>query len=403
MTDIFATRVNPDRPSALSGLFINDTDPSAVSFAAGSPNESLFPVAAMKRAFSDAIDDKGPHLFQYQSVAGNDSLRAKLAARIGKWGNVHTTAANILLTVGGQQAIDLVAKAVLNPGDDIVVETPAYVGALAAFDIYEPNYHAVGLEPDGLDLNALEDTLKRHPGIKLLYTVPDFHNPTGITMSVTKREALVNLANKYDFIIIEDSPYRDLDYVASPLPAIKSFDTQGRVVFISSMSKILMPELRTGWLVADGELFDAIFKMRQAADLEACGVIHAAIDAYMTHNDLDAHVTVLKDHYKRQCAAMITGLEDYFPDEVTFTRPTGGFFDWVTLPEGIDAGKLLLSDIQPHAHINYVPATNFYPYRDVHNGMRLCFSGLTPAVIDDGMHRLGDAVKSALHDVEALK
>lgn len=402
MKELLASRVNPDVPSALSGLFVNDPDPRAISFAAGSPNESLFPVKAVQQAFNTAIDTQGAHLFQYQSTQGNLDLRTKLAARIGKWGQVTTTADHVILTVGGQQAIELVAKALLNPGDEVVAEVPTYVGALAALDLYQPTYYDVQLQEDGLDLDELETTLKRHPGIKLLYTVPDFHNPTGITMSVAKRQQLVALANRYNFVILEDSPYRDLGYDHQPLPAIKSFDTEGRVVFVSSLSKILMPALRTGWVVADGELLDAIMKVRQASDLEATGVTHAAIAAYLDANDLDAHVTVLKDHYREQCAAMIGALQRYFPEEATFTTPAGGFFDWVTMPAEIDVEQLLRTQVMPNAHVSYVPSTNFYPNRDVHNSLRLCFSGLTPAVIDTGMHRLGDQMKAAVHEAKPV-
>ncbi|MFC6206634.1 aminotransferase-like domain-containing protein [Levilactobacillus tongjiangensis] len=402
LKNLVAQRVNPDVPSALSGLFVNDPDPHAISFAAGSPNERLFPVKEMQRAFNTAIEQQGAHLFQYQSMQGNLNLREKLVARIQKWGHVTTTADNVLVTVGGQQAIELVAKALLDPGDEMVVEVPTYVGALAAFDLYQPTYYSVDLQADGLDLDELEDTLKRHPGIKLLYTVPDYHNPTGITMSVAKRQALVTLANRYDFIILEDSPYRDLGYANLPLPAIKSFDTQDRVIFVSSLSKILMPALRTGWLVADGPILDAILKVRLASDLEANGVIHAAIANYMEENDLDQHVNVLKDHYRQQCTAMVAALENDFPEEVSFTRPKGGFFDWVTLPEELDAAALLSQQVIPQAHINYVPGTNFYPGRDVHNSLRLCFSGLSPAEISAGMGRLGEQVKAAVREVRPV-
>lgn len=402
LQDLFAQRVNPDVPSALSGLFPQDDDPRALSFAAGSPREDLFPVAAMQAAFHTAIAESGAHLFQYQTAQGNPELRAKLAARIGKWGQVTTAADNVVLTVGGQQAIELVAKALLNVGDEVAVEVPTYIGALAAFDLYQPAYHAVPLQPDGLDLDYLEATLKQHPRIKLLYTVPDYHNPTGITMSVAKRQQLVALANRYNFIILEDSPYRDLGYTHAPLPAIKHFDTEGRVVFVSSLSKILMPGLRTGWLVADGDLLTAILRVRMASDLEANNVVHAAINAYMDTRDLDAHVAALRASYREQCAALVRALTAYFPDEVHFTHPDGGFFDWVTLPKGVDAMDLLTQAAIPQAHVSYVPGTNFYPARDVHNGLRLCFTGLTPSEIDAGMRRLGTVVKAAVREVRPV-
>ena len=402
LKDLLAQRVNPDVPSALSGLFPKDDDPRALSFAAGSPREDLFPVAAMQAAFTTAIAENGAHLFQYQTAQGNPALRAKLAARIGKWGQVTTTADQVVLTNGGQQAIELVAKALLNVGDEVAVEVPTYIGALAAFDLYQPTYHAVPLQADGLDLNRLEDTLKQHPRIKLLYTVPDYHNPTGITMSVAKRKQLVDLANRYDFIILEDSPYRDLGYTHDPLPAIKHFDTEGRVVFVSSLSKILMPGLRTGWLVAEGDLLTAILRARQASDLEANNVVHAAINAYLDTHDLDAHVAALRANYRDQCAALVRALTAYFPDEVAFTQPNGGFFDWVTLPPEVDTADLLTRAAIPQAHVSYVPGTNFYPARNVHNGLRLCFTGLTPDEIDRGMQRLGTVIKAAVREVRPV-
>lgn len=396
MTSLLAQRANPDVASALSGLFPQDSSRLAISFAAGSPNQALFPVQAMRRAFDTAIDQGGAGLFQYQTSQGNLTLRRQLADRLQRWGHATATADDVVLTVGGQQGIELVAAALLNPGDEVAVETPAYIGALGAFDLYQPRYHAVPLEADGLDLNALEVTLKQHPGIKLLYTVPDYHNPTGITMSVAKRQALVALANQYDFVILEDTPYRDLGYQHAPLPAIKSFDTQGRVIFLSSFSKILMPGLRTGWLVAQGDLLRAILKVRLATDLETTNVTHAAIAAYLADQDLDAHIHQLTQQYRKQRDAMVHALAAYFPDEVSYTQPAGGFFDWVTLPKGLDAGDLLTQTIQPRAHVTYVPATNFYPHRNVHNAFRLSFSGLTPQVIETGMHRLGDQLKNAV-------
>lgn len=402
MRELFASRVNPDVSSAMAGLFPHDPDPTALTFAAGSPNEKMFPVKEMQVAFNTAIDTLGPHLFQYQSYQGNPALREKLTARIAKWGQVTTTADNIILTVGGQQGLELIAKTLLNPGDDVVVEVPTYIGALAAFDLYQPTYHAVPLEDDGVDLNALEATLKKYPKTKLFYTVPDYHNPTGITMSVDKREKLVELANRYNFIILEDSPYRDMGYDNAPLPAVKSFDTEGRVVFLSSFSKILMPALRTGWMIADGELLEAILKMRMASDLEATSVTHAAINAYMDHNDIDAHIHQMSQQYRLQRNAMITAIEDYFPAEATHTNPGGGFFDWVTLPKNIDLNQQMYQTIIPNAHVSYVPSTNFYPNRDVNNAMRLCYSGLEPGQIDEGMHRLGDQLKLIVHQANPV-
>ncbi|KIO96537.1 Aromatic-amino-acid aminotransferase [Levilactobacillus brevis] len=342
------------------------------------------------------MNQGGQHLFQYHDVLGNPELRAQLAARIARTGGVSATQDNVVLTVGGQQGLEVIAKTVLNPGDDVIVEGPCYFGALGAFDLCEPTYHTVPLQADGVDLEQLEATLKQYPETKLFYTVPDYQNPTGVTMSVAKRQRLVALANQYDFVILEDSPYRDLGYTGAPLPTIKHFDTQGRVVFLSSFSKMLVPGLRVGWLVADGDLLAGIQKMLLASNLGAASVVQEALANYMKENDLDAHMVELKNHYHEQHDAMMAAIQKYVPGVVTVTHPTGGFYYWVTLPQGVDTTAILANIAAPQAHVTYIPSANFYPQHDVHNGLRLSYSGVTPAQIDAGMRRLGQVLETAI-------
>ncbi len=241
MKNLFANRVLNNDTSDLDEIFKNSSNPENISFAGGFPDSHLFPDEDLKQAYHDAIEQDGQPIFQYSATEGLLALRQKLAARMQTHAGVNVQAKNVMLTQGGQQAIDLVAKLLLNHGDAMVVEGPTYMGALAAFDTYEPTYYEVPVDEHGMDVHQLRQTLQAHPEIKLIYTVPDFHNPTGTTMSAKRRQALVALANQYDVIILEDSPYRDLRYSGHSVPAIKHYDTQGRVIFVSSFSKILSP------------------------------------------------------------------------------------------------------------------------------------------------------------------
>lgn len=393
---LFATRVQPEVPSRLAGLFpVMDYD-DAIKFTAGAPAEPLFPTAVMKQAYLDAMAQEGDHTFQYHTVAGPVELRERLAERaMTRMQIENVTAENVMLTAGGQQGIDLVAKALLNKGDAMVVEAPTYVGALSAFDMYEPTYYEVELQSDGLNVDQLEDMLKAHPEIKLLYTVADFHNPGGVTMSLAKRQRLVELANQYNFLILEDTPYRDLRYTGESLPSIKHFDTEGRVIFLSSFSKVLMPTLRTGWLVASTEIVDQLYKLKEAADLEVPNLTASAINQFLANNSLDEHIAKLNQEYRIRQQAMIEAIERELPDSATATKPEGGFFTWVTVDEAINTTDLLYNEATPNQHIAYVPSKNFYAYKDHTNGMRLNFTGLTPEQIADGMHRLGQLLKNA--------
>ncbi|MFC6253032.1 PLP-dependent aminotransferase family protein [Secundilactobacillus hailunensis] len=393
---LFATRVQPAVPSRLAGLFPVMNYPDAIKFTAGAPAESLFPADAMAQAYADAMAAEGNHTFQYHTVQGPVELRERLAQRaMDKMQIDHVTADNVMLTAGGQQGIDLVAKALLNKGDGIVVEAPTYVGALSSFDTYEPTYYEVELEDDGLNTDQLEATLKQHPEIKLLYTVADFHNPGGVTMSLAERQKVVELANQYNLIILEDTPYRELRYTGQSLPSIKHFDTEGRVIFLSSFSKILMPTLRTGWLVADKAVIQQLYKLKEAADLEVPNITAQAINHYLADNSLDEHIARLNKEYKVRMQAMIDACRKYLPAGVSATKPEGGFFTWVTVNSAINTTDLLYNEATPNQHIAYVPSKNFYAYKDHTNGMRLNFTGLTPTEIDTGMKRLGTLLTQA--------
>ncbi|ANZ60221.1 aminotransferase-like domain-containing protein [Secundilactobacillus paracollinoides] len=400
MENLFADRVHPETASRLAGLFpVMDYD-DAIKFTAGAPAENLFPSDEMKQAYLAAMAAEGDHTFQYHTVEGPYELRERLAKRARERMKItDAKPENVMLTAGGQQGIDLVAKLLLNKGDAMVVEAPTYVGALASFDMYEPTYYEVNLEADGMAIDQLETLLRAHPDIKFLYTVADFHNPGGVTLSLAKRQRLVELANQYDFMILEDTPYRDLRYVGESLPTIKSFDTEGRVIFLSSFSKVLMPALRLGWLVADEKVLKQLYKLKEGADLEVPNLTAAAVNNFLANNSLDDHIAKLNQEYLIRQQAMLKAIATYMPEGVTATKPEGGFFTWVTVPESINTTDLLYNEATPNQHIAYVPSKNFYAYKDHTNGMRLNFTGLTPAQIDDGMKRLGTLLADRLTKV----
>ncbi|MFC6181271.1 aminotransferase-like domain-containing protein [Lactiplantibacillus daowaiensis] len=394
MKELLAQRVLTNDTSDLDEIFKNSANPANISFAGGFPDQHLFPAAELQQAYRDAIETTGPSLFQYASTQGLPALRQKLADRMRSHASVDVTADDILLTQGGQQAIDLVAKLLLNHGDAMVVEGPTYMGALAAFDTYEPTYYEVPVDNHGMDIKVLRQTLKAHPEIKLIYTVPDFHNPTGTTLSAKRRQAMVALANQYNVIILEDSPYRDLRYSGQALPAIKHYDTEGRVIFISSFSKILSPALRTGWLVASPTLMTQLIGLKSAIDVQSPNITLAAINTYLDQHDIDQHIATINQAYREKRDAMLSALDRYFPKNVTYTRPNGGFFIWVTLPTGIDAQQLLTDVVLPQAHVAYVPAACQFASRQVKNAFRLNFTSLDPVTITRGIQQLGQLLQT---------
>lgn len=389
----FAKRTQKTGNSGLEDLFAA-SGPNVISFAGGYPDRSLFPTQQLNQAFKHSFNSGDTELLQYASTQGYLPLREKIAARLRATG-IPTRADNIMMTQGAQQGLDLVARLMLDPGDGLVVEAPTYLGALAAFNAYQPTYYEIPMQDDGMDINALQRVLMSHK-VKFIYTVPDFQNPTGVVMSVAKRKALIRLANQYDVMILEDNPYRDLRYDGKPLPTIKSFDTQGRVVYLGSFSKILSPSLRMGWLVAAPDLLQELLALKGGSDLESSNLTMHGIDAYMAENDLDAHITEIQNRYREKKNAMVAAMNRYLPDEAHFTNPDGGFFLWLTMPAGFDMGAFMKQHLLPESNISYVPSANLYATSAQVNGARLNFTGPTLEQIDTGIKALGDALKTAL-------
>jgi DNA-binding transcriptional MocR family regulator len=386
------------KPSAIRELLQLGADPSIVSFGGGYPDDSLFPLEHLEAVFHAAIADRGRESLQYTVSNGIPKLREQVAERMGRDG-VACSADEVLILQGGQQGLDLVAKLLIDKGDVIVTENPTFLGALIAFNPCEPRYAAVAMDGDGMDMDDLERTLERHPGAKLLYTVPDFQNPTGVTLSLPRRQRLIELANRFDVMVLEDTPYREIRYEGASLPTLKSLDTEGRVIYLGSFSKILAPGLRLGWAVASEELIKQLGLLKLAADTQCSTLNMHAVSIFLDRYDIDAHIALIRETYRRKKNLMLDTIRSTFPGDVSFTDPSGGLFTWLTFPAGFDAARFMLERALPEAKVAYVPGATFFPVEQEANHARVSYSTQQDEAIVRGISALGRLLRSESQQV----
>ncbi|MDN6968275.1 PLP-dependent aminotransferase family protein [Oenococcus sp. UCMA 17063] len=385
-----ATRIEKTSNSGLDKLFAA-TKEKQIIFSAGYPDHNLFPEKELAQAAKDVFEKKQVKLLQYNTSVGLLELRQKLVKKMDWHDKINTDTNHVMLTQGAQQGIDLTARLMLNKNDGLVVEGPTYIGALAAFQAYEPNFYEIPVEEDGMNINFLEDILKKHD-VKMIYTVPDFQNPTGAVMSLEKRQRLIELANKYNIVILEDGTYRDLRYGGQNLPTIKSFDKQGRVVYVSSFSKILAPGLRLGWLTAEDKLFKALIGLKSGADIESSNLTMSIVNTYLDNNSLEDHIALLRDSYRQKKDVMVSAMRANMPSIAKFTDPQGGFFVWLTMPENFDMDEFTNQQILSKSGVLITSSTNLYPSGSIKNAARINFTGESLANIELGIKKLGQAL-----------
>ncbi len=390
-----ANRMELVKPSAIREFLKFGSDPGIISFAGGYPDATLFPTKELHEVYQSAILDQGTVSLQYTASNGIPRLREQIAARMTRDGTP-CGADDILILQGSQQGLDLAAKMFIDKGDIIVTEDPTFLGALIAFNPYEPAYCAIGMDNEGMLTDELQRRLAGGLKPKLLYTVPDFQNPTGVTMSVARRKHLVALANQYNFMIIEDSPYREVRYDGAHMPTLKSLDTEGRVIFHGSFSKVLAPAMRLGWALASEDIIEKLGLLKLAVDTQCSTLNMTAASLYMERYDLDAHVKVLRAAYRRKKNLMLDAIRQYFPQEVTFSDPDGGLFTWLRFPDGFDTGKFMREQAFPVAKVAYVPGATFFPVQQQHNFARLNYSSQSDENIEKGMAALGKLIKQDL-------
>lgn len=373
--------------------------PEVISFAGGLPAPELFPVEEMKLVLAKVMDEYGTVALQYGPTEGFEPLREKILDRMAKLKVDDLTIDNILITSGSQQGLDFMAKAFINPGDVILCESPTYLGAINAFRAYEPRFIEVETDDDGMILEDLEEKLRENDNVKFIYVIPDFQNPSGRTMSIERRKGLVDIANKYNVAVVEDNPYGELRFEGEIYPAIKHYDTEGRVIFLGTFSKIFSPGLRVGWIAADEEVLHKFVLIKQGADLQSSTLDQIAVYKFLEDYDIEAHIEKIKKVYKRRKDLMLNTIREEFPEGIKVTDPDGGLFTWLVLPSHINARELSIKALEKN--VAYVPGGSFFPNGGNENTLRVNYSNMEEERIVEGVRRLAQVFKEALEKIEA--
>ncbi len=390
----FATRTRAIKRSFIREILKVTEEPDVISFAGGLPNPSLFPVQEFSAAAAKVLAAEGERALQYSTTEGFPPLREFIAKRYRERKGLAVQASSILITNGSQQGLDLLGKIFLDPGDLVLIERPAYLGAIQAFALYEPEFHTVLLEEDGPDLESLAEELATGGrGPKLFYTVPNFQNPSGISYGRDKRAAVGRLLAGSDTVAVEDDPYGELRFLGEDLPMLAG-SLGDRAVLLGSFSKIVAPGIRLGWVCAPEAVMQRLVTAKQGSDLHSNYFSQRVLYQYLCDNDLDAHIGRIRAAYGAQREAMVKMLELHCPPEVRWTRPEGGMFLWLTLPERLDAMELFERAIKER--VAFVPGAPFYVDGGGSTTLRLNFSNSDLARIETGIIRLSKAMKELL-------
>jgi len=399
----YSLRARESKSSTIRELLKIIERPGLISFAGGLPAAEVFPVQRFQEACQKVLAANAGSALQYGATEGYEPLREMIARHMARYA-VLATVENVLITSGSQQALDLIGKLLINSGDRVLVEAPTYLGALQAFNGYGAQYLSVAIDDDGLRTELLEASLRRGP--KFMYILPNFQNPAGVTLSEKRRHQLIGLADKYGIPIVEDDPYGQLRYEGEHLQPLVVLDREnlrrdngfsiGNVIYLSTFSKTLAPGLRLGWIVAPAQIISKLVQLKQAADLHTSTFGQCIAFEVARGGFLDQHVKLIRGVYRERRDVMLQALEEFFPPEVTWTRPQGGLFLWVTLPEGMDSQALFQSALAEN--VAFVPGDSFYAGNGPEScrHLRLNFSHPNPEQIREGIRRLAVAVKSQL-------
>jgi 2-aminoadipate transaminase len=403
-TSRYSVRANNVSSSAIREFLKVTQRPEVISFAGGLPAPELFPLNRFQQACEKVLRNHGSTALQYGASEGYEPLREMIARHMARYG-ISASTENVLITSGSQQALDLIGKLFINPGDRVLVEAPTYLGALQAFNVYGSQYLSVPIDEDGLRTDMLEGSLRLGP--KFMYILPNFQNPAGSTLSDSRRHELVRLADRYGIPIIEDDPYGQLRYEGEHLPPLVVVDREnlrrdtgystGNVMYLSTFSKTLAPGLRLGWIVAPAAVISKLVQLKQGTDLHTSTFIQLVTYEVARDGFLDDHVRKLRKIYRERRDTMLEALEELFPSEVTWTHPRGGLFLWATLPQGMDSQDLLRGALQQN--VAFVPGHSFYSDNGAEGNrhLRLNFSHADSNQIREGIRRLSIAVKNLIH------
>lgn len=389
----FSRRMGNMKASEIREILKLTQRPEIISFAGGLPAPELFPVEQMEKVSQKVISTIGREALQYSTTEGYDPLRKHIVDRMSKM-SIKTTYENILVTSGSQQGLEFSGKIFLDPDDIVICESPSYLGAINAFKSYECQFREIDTDKHGMIMSHLEETIKENPNTKFIYVIPDFQNPSGRTWSLERRQKLIEIANKYDLVVVEDNPYGELRYEGDHLPAVKSLDTEGRVVFLGTFSKTFAPGLRIGWVCAEDELLNKYIMVKQGSDLQTSSMSQRELAVYLEDYSLDEHIEKLIGVYKGRRDLMIDTMKNTFPSDAKYIVPEGGLFIWVELPEHIDTKELMVKAVEEK--VAFVPGGSFFPNSDTRNTMRLNFSNMNEENIVEGITRLGKLLNNEM-------
>lgn len=389
----FSDKVTGLKASAIREILKFTSVPGVISFAAGNPAPEAFPTEKIAEISADILREDPILALQYNITEGYTPLRDYLKGWMKERNCFNPDIDDLIITSGAQQANELSCKVLLNEGDTLICESPSFIGSINAFKSYHVNLVGVELEEDGINLEKLEATLKTEKNVKLLYLIPNFQNPTGRTMSLAKRKAVYELACKYDFIILEDNPYGDLRFEGEDIPSIKSMDTEGRVIYTGTFSKILSPGFRTGYVSAPADIIQKIVVCKQVSDVHSNIWAQLVCHRFMQEVDINAHFDKLRKIYKEKCELMLSYIDSGFSKKITYSKPEGGLFIWCTLPDDCDMNAFCTKAVRDYK-IAVVPGNAFcINESDKTTSFRLNFSTPTNQQISDGMEILASMTR----------
>lgn len=393
MNKLFANRIGTVHRSFIRDILKVTQRPEVISFAGGLPNPDLFPCDKMAESANRVLSQWGHMALQYSTTEGHPPLRQWIADRYRKRFSMDVDPDSLTVTTGSQQGLDLLAKALVNPGDKIIIEKPGYLGAIQAFSFFEPEFISIQLEDDGPNLAELEQALKQNP--KMYYAVPNFQNPSGISYSLEKRKAVAELLNKYDTIFVEDDPYGELRFSGQSHPPVGFFAPE-KSAMLGSFSKIAAPGLRLGWVYAGEWLATKLVTAKQACDLHTPSITQWIMTDFLENNEIDDHIKLIIERYGSQCETMLKAIDEHFPAGVKVIKPEGGMFVWAKLPEGFDTKEVFDQAIKED--VAFVPGFPFYAEPGPRRTLRLNFSNSNEERIIEGISRLGKCFNQVLAD-----
>jgi len=386
----FSRRMNDLKASEIRDLLKLTERPEMISFAGGMPAPELFPSEVIRRVMNSILAEKPETALQYACTEGYTPLRENIARRMEAKFQARLSKEQILVTNGSQQGLDFTGRLFLDEGSVVLCESPTYLAAINAFRAYMPRFVEMPTDSDGVRPDCLEKLLKTIDGIRLIYVIPDFQNPTGNSWPLERRKAFMDVISRFDIPVLEDNPYGELRYEGCRLPSLISMDKKGQVIFTGTFSKILCPGFRVGWVAADTDIIRKYALLKQGADLHTAMATQMCINEILEKFDLEGHIIKLQQVYRSRRDIMLDAITRFLPDYVQPSHPQGGLFLWLTLPDGMNARELLEKSLRNN--VAFVPGGSFFPNGGHENTMRLNYSYSPDSVIVEGIRRLGEVM-----------